>query len=377
MRSDWDKNAVINVKPTDRGFEVIDDLHSLHPFKYLRHKPIRTFKNGEFLQLLKGEADGLLTIQISVHNYDEWLSKVIEYYLSDGYSDSVEQWNIQRRQVVEQCMKDHLVPLMDKYIREKLRVEAQECICKQASKNLLSKVNIGPYRGPDADRYKNDIPRVIAVSHGNGDPKSPTMAVMLNHRGKIVDQITVSNLRDNRNYTQLSDFIRSRKPHVVGVAGYNAETRRLIKHLQTMISEMNQTRESGTSAIDLVVVNDEAARLFKNSSRAQSEFPDQPEVMRYCISLARRLQNPLLEYTGLGRDLLAIQFHPLQSLVSDDLVLFYLERALISVVNDMGVDINAAIQSPHIASSLQYVCGFGPRKAQSILKKIEAIVSTK
>ncbi|KAI9308291.1 SH2 domain-containing protein [Cunninghamella echinulata] len=373
MRTDWDRNAVINVRPTDKGFEIIDDLHSLHPFKYLNNKPIRSFKNGEFLQILKGEANGLLTIQVSVHNYEKWISGIVEYYLSDGYSDSVEQWNIQRRQVVEQCMNDHLIPLMDKYIREKLRVEAQECICKQASKNLLSKVNVGPYRGPDADRYKNNIPRVIAVSHGNGDPKSPTMAVMLNHRGKVVDQITVSNLKDNRHYTQLSDFIRSRKPHVVGVAGYNAETRRLIKHLQTMISEMNQTRESGTSATDLVVVNDEAARLYKNSNRAQLEFPDQPEVMRYCISLARRLQNPILEYTGLGRDLLAIQFHPLQSLVSDDLVLFYLERALISVVNDMGVDINAAIQSPYIASSLQYVCGFGPRKAQSILKKIEAI----
>ncbi|KAI8081499.1 SH2 domain-containing protein [Halteromyces radiatus] len=373
IRRDWEEKAVVIVKPTDKGFNVIDDLHPLHRFKYLRNKPIGTFKNGDFLELLKGESDGLLILQVTIANYESWLAGITEYYLSDGYSESVEQWNLQRKEVLEQCLRDYLVPLMDKYIREKLRVESQESVCKQASKNLLAKINVGPYRGPDTDRHRNSLPRVIAVSHGNGDLKSPTMAVMLNQRGKVLDQIQVPHLKDGRYVSQLDQFIRSRKPHVVGVAGYNAETRRLIKHLQGMISEINQTRESGTGPIDLVVVDDEAARLYKNSKRARDEFPDYPEVMRYCIALARRLQNPVYEYTGLGRDLLAIRFHPSQHLVPDDVLLFYLERSLITVVNDLGVDINAAIHSPYIAASLQYVCGFGPRKAQSILKRIEAI----
>jgi len=53
------------------------------------------------------------------------------------------------------------------------------------------------------------------------------------------------------------------------------------------------------------------------------------------------------------------------------------ERALINVVNVMGVDINEAIISPYIAHTLQYVSGLGPRKAQSILKRIEATVGLK
>jgi transcription elongation factor SPT6 len=375
IRRDWEQRAVVVAKPTDKGFTAIDDLHHLHRFKYLRHKPINTFENGEFLELLKGESDGLLSVEITLADYDSWVATISEYYLSDGYSETVERWNAQRTEVLEQSLKEYLVPLMDKYIREKYRVESQECICKQASKNLLAKINVGPYRGPESDRNRNNLPRVLTVSHGNGDPKSPTMAVMLNQRGKVFDQLQVPNLRDGRYISELDQFIRSRRPQVVGVAGYNAETRRLVKHLQGTISEINQTRESGVGAIDLVVVDDEAARLYKNSRRAQDEFPEFPEVMRYCIALARRLQNPLFEYTGLGRDLLAIRFHPYQNLVSDDLLLFYLERALITVVNDSGVDINAAIQSPYIAASLQYVCGFGPRKAQSILKRIDAIVS--
>ncbi|KAL0092952.1 SH2 domain-containing protein [Phycomyces blakesleeanus] len=371
MRRDWEIRAVVSVQPTDKGFTVIDELHPMHPFKYLREKPISHFVDGQFLQILKGEADNLLTVKIDVAGYDQWLNRIAEFYISDGYSDSVQQWNVQRKDVLELALRDHLVPLMDKYVREKLRMEAQEYLCKAASRSLQAKINIGPFRGPDSDRYKNGIPRVVTISSGNGTMKDPVMAVFVNPRGKVVDQIQVPNLREERHWKDMMDFIRSRKPNVVGVAGYNAETRRLIKHMQTMVSEINQQRDSITGATDLVVVDDEAARLYKNSKRAQEEFADFPEVMRYCIALARRLQNPVLEYVGLGRDLLAIPHHQLQHLVPEDQLFFYLERALINVVNDLGVDLNAAIHSPYLANALQYIAGFGPRKAQSILKKLD------
>ncbi|KAG0166605.1 Transcription elongation factor spt6 [Apophysomyces sp. BC1034] len=372
MRRDWEINAVVNVKPTEKGTRSIGDLHPMHPFKYLREKPVSSFRDGQFLYILKGESDGLLSVTITVPNYNAWFNKIAEYYLSDGYSDTVQQWNDQRKEILEQALKEYLVPMMDKYIREQLRVEAQEHICKAASWSLQSKINVGPFRGPDADRYKNGIPRVIAVSSGNGGPKDPTMAVFVNHRGKVLDHIQVPHLKDEQHWKTMLEFIKSRKPNVVALSGYTAETRRVLKHMQTMVGEINQSKDSGAGTVDLVVVNDEAARLYKNSKRAEEEFGELHEVVRYCISLARRLQNPVLEYVGLGRDLLALRHHEHQHLVPEDLLLFYLERALINVVNDFGVDINAAIHSPYIANALQYVCGFGPRKAQSILKKIDA-----
>lgn len=63
--------------------------------------------------------------------------------------------------------------------------------------------------------------------------------------------------------------------------------------------------------------------------------------------------------------------------VPEEKLLPILERALINVVNVMGVDINEAIESPYIAHTLQYVSGLGPRKAQSIMKRIEATVGLK
>ena len=47
-----------------------------------------------------------------------------------------------------------------------------------------------------------------------------------------------------------------------------------------------------------------------------------------------------------------------------------LERALIEVTNKVGVDINRATRNPYYYSLLPYVSGLGPRKASSVVKKI-------
>ncbi|CAO3647097.1 unnamed protein product [Mucor fragilis] len=372
MRKDWESFATVTVKPTEKGYSVIDELHPMHPFKFLTEKPITEFKDGQFLHILKGESDNLLTITISIADYPAWFNRIATFYVSDAYSDTAQQWNDQRKEIIEQALKEHLMPLMSKYVREKLRIEAQESICQASFENLYSKINVGPFRGAES-HFKSPLPRVVTVSSGNGSVKDPVVAIFVNQRGKVLDQIQVPNLKDERYWKEMSDFIKSKKANVLGVAGYNAETRRVIKHMQTMLSEINQSHEhNGISRMDMVVVDDEASRLYKNSRRAQEEFNEHSETMRYCISLARRLQSPVLEYVGLGRDLLAIHHHDLQYLVPEDTLFFYLERALISVVNDLGFDINAAITSTYHANALQYVCGFGPRKSQSILKKIEA-----
>ena len=51
-----------------------------------------------------------------------------------------------------------------------------------------------------------------------------------------------------------------------------------------------------------------------------------------------------------------------------------LERALVSVVSEVGVDINAAGRLDHMAAVLAYVPGLGVRKAEGIRKKLRAKV---
>lgn len=51
-----------------------------------------------------------------------------------------------------------------------------------------------------------------------------------------------------------------------------------------------------------------------------------------------------------------------------------LERALVNVVNRVGVDINRAVHDPYYQTLLPFVAGLGPRKAQHIVRKVQAIV---
>ena len=48
-----------------------------------------------------------------------------------------------------------------------------------------------------------------------------------------------------------------------------------------------------------------------------------------------------------------------------------IERAFVDAVNLVGVNVNLALTNANAASMLQYVCGFGPRKAQGILKAVQ------
>lgn len=45
-----------------------------------------------------------------------------------------------------------------------------------------------------------------------------------------------------------------------------------------------------------------------------------------------------------------------------------LETEFISQVNEVGVDINRALEFPHTAVLTQFLCGLGPRKAGHLLK---------
>ena len=111
-----------------------------------------------------------------------------------------------------------------------------------------------------------------------------------------------------------------------------------------------------------------------NNQRAQLEHPGLPPLTRYCVALAKYLQNPMKEYAALGKDIISISFHPSQQLVSQEKIAKQLETALVDMVNLCGVDINEAISDPYTANLLPYVCGLGLRKATSVLKAITANV---
>ncbi|KAG0074931.1 Transcription elongation factor spt6 [Linnemannia elongata] len=119
------------------------------------------------------------------------------------------------------------------------------------------------------------------------------------------------------------------------------------------------------------MTNDEVAKLYQSSKRGVEDHPKAYEITRYCISLARTIQSPINEYAATGVDLIGIRLHPLQEFVGADRLRELLDRALVNVINDVGVDINEVVSSPYKALMLPYICGLGTRKAQHLIGIIE------
>lgn len=66
------------------------------------------------------------------------------------------------------------------------------------------------------------------------------------------------------------------------------------------------------------IVDNELAKVYMNSKRAQTDFVDYPLLLRQAISLARRLQDPLPEFCQMctaDDEILCLSYHPLQDQV--------------------------------------------------------------
>lgn len=57
-----------------------------------------------------------------------------------------------------------------------------------------------------------------------------------------------------------------------------------------------------------------------------------------------------------------------QSEVPKEHLMNALSLEFVNRVNEVGVDVNQAIQCPHTAPLIQFVCGLGPRKGSHLLK---------
>ena len=78
------------------------------------------------------------------------------------------------------------------------------------------------------------------------------------------------------------------------------------------------------------------------------------------ISIARRLQDPLVEFSqlcGTEKDILCLRFHPMQEVVGEDQLLEAINLQFINRVNEVGVNINDCAMYNHKSNLVQFVGG--------------------
>lgn len=196
----------------------------------------------------------------------------------------------------------------------------------------------------DETMTKGEIPTVLAVSHGGGDPKRDSViAVYLDAEGHFREHVKLDRLDDPTfggdpaHSEAFKDLLERRRPQVIVVGGFSPNTKRLMGDIRSIAEEVTNTiferneddfeddpklnaqdrsdRRKMRASFETTYVFDDVARIYQNSKRATAEFPELSTLGKYCVALARYVQSPLNEYAALGSDLTALNYHPDQKLV--------------------------------------------------------------
>lgn len=386
VRGAFYSDGVIDCYRTEKGLRKIDEEHPYYEFKYLRNQSIGSLlsRPSLFLRMLKAEDEGLVEVQVHLQNEKGLRNELFRSIESDNFSEVADAWNSLRREVLETSMQK-LFRIIIKGVKENLKTECEAEIARSVREEYAIKLDQAPWKPRGMEL--GTIPRVLALSNGAGNRTDAICWAYVDENGRVLENGKFTDLRvgnpekylaDGKDVAAFVDLVERRKPDVIAVSGWSVETRRLYKDLQEIVDK-NDLRcapyedEDGSERsdkLDVIIANDEVARLYYTSDRAAADHPGIVPLTRYCIALAKYMQSPLKEYAALGRDIISISFHEHQNLLPVEKVLKYLEMAMIETVNLVGVDINEAVQDQYTANLLQYVAGLGPRKASQLLKVI-------
>lgn len=390
FRMNYYMMGVVNCRRTEKGLRKIDEQHPYYELKYLKNQTFSDIANKPeiFLKMLKAEEEGLIEVRVKLQNEQEFRKQLFSEFASDNFSELADAWNDERQKALDLAFTK-LERVITKGVKESMRTECQDSVLKICREEYSKRLDQAPYK--PKGMILGTVPRVLALSNGNGDPaRDPVAWAWVEEDGRVLEHGKFENL--SRNEKAREDFVElvlRRKPDVLGISGFSVDTHKLITSLKDLVEEKGlkgadfedpETGDDRSEPLEIVVVNDEVARLYKDSARAALDHPTFSSLTKYCVALAKYLQNPMKEYAALGKDIVSLSFHPCQHLLPEEKLRRQLETAMVDMVNLCGVDINEAIADSYTATLLPFVCGLGPRKATAVLKTINAnggIVNTR
>ncbi|KJR83147.1 transcription elongation factor SPT6 [Sporothrix schenckii 1099-18] len=376
------QNGLVSCHRTDKGLRRIDEAHPFYEIKYLINQTLADMarRPDVFLKMMRAEEDGLVEVRLVLQNEREFRRQLYTEFASDNFSELADAWNDERQKVLDLAFPK-LDKIIAKGVKDSLRTACQDEVLKSCRDEYSKRLDQAPFKPKGL--VLGTPPRVLTLSNGRGDPsREPVFWTWVEEDGRVLEHGRFGNLaRDEAQRDAFAEVVKRRRPDVVGVSGFSADTHKLLKDLESLISEKGlmgpeyddpETNDYRSDLLEVVIVNDEVARLYKDSPRAVAEHPSLNSMLRYCVALARYLQNPMKEYAALGKDVQSLVFHPCQHLLPAERLAKALESAMVDMVNLCGVDINEAVSDAYTANLLPYVSGLGPRKATAVIKGINA-----
>ncbi|XP_058807123.1 transcription elongation factor SPT6-like [Phymastichus coffea] len=366
------EQAKMSVRPTSKGIAAIGENHPVYTMKYLKGKPVKDLAGDQYLKLSMAQDDRLITIGFSDQVEANYAERAKRLWCRSESSKHVREWDRLRAGSVEAAVAEMLVPELKRELHSTLLAEAKECVTRCCARKIYDWIKTAPYRAACSAEHEDcwDAStglRVMGVAYDDDPAATAAFACTVAPSAACADSYELPDAGTTSDGA-IERAIAASRPHVVAISGASCRAPAIARAFREAIARL--AAEANFPRIAVEIVENGAALVYSTNSQGVAEFPEHPAVLRQAISLARRLQDPLGELSQLcnaDHEILRLELHDLQDQVAredlrDDIYLEFVNR-----VNEVGVDVNRALLTPYFGSLLQFVCGFGPRKARHLL----------
>lgn len=331
LRNQFARQAVITAKVVKGKEEEAIKYRDYFDFS----EPLKRCTSHRLLAIRRGEAEGLLKVNISPDD-DECTERLERMYVRSN-----NECGRQVSEAVRDAYKRLLKPSIETEFSALSKEKADEEAIRVFAGNLRQLL-LAPPLGQK---------RVMGIDPGY---RTGCKIVCLDAQGTLLHNETIYPHPPKKEYN-----ISARKI-VKMVEQYRIEAIAIGNGTASRETEQFITTQCYDRKLQVFVVSEDGASIYSASKIARDEFPEYDVTVRGAVSIGRRLMDPLAELVKI--DAKSIGVGQYQHDVDQALLKKSLDQTVESCVNLVGVNLNTA--SRHL---LTYISGLGPTLAQNIV----------
>ena len=305
-------------------------------------EPLRRCSSHRLLAMRRGEAEGVLRVNISVDD-DECVERLQRYFVHGRGASS---------ELVAVAVADGYKRLLSPSIENEFAASSKEQADDEAIRVFAENLRQLLLAAPLGQK------RVMGIDPGF---RTGCKVVCLDAQGNLLHHEAIFPHPPVRKPAEAADALAAmiERYKIEAIAIGNGTASRETKGFVEMVCAQLSPDDKG-ARVGLFVVSEDGASVYSASKVARDEFPDEDVTVRGAVSIGRRLMDPLAELVKI--DPKSIGVGQYQHDVDQTKLKHSLDQTVESCVNSVGVNLNTA--SVHL---LTYVSGLGPALAKNIV----------
>lgn len=302
-------------------------------------KKISEMPSYAYLAVSRAEVEKQLTVKMQF-SHDKIWEETTSFFYPKKYGTCI----CYVQEACEDGLHRLLIPSLEREIRSDKKRWADEAAIRVFGENLKNLLLTPPIKGMTVLGF---------------DPAFRTWCklAVVDQTGKFLDKTVIYPTEPQKKIDEawetLKKLVDQYKIDLIVIGNGTAS-----RESEKVVSDFIQKYKLNTK---YMITSESGASVYSASKLAQDEYPDLDVTIRWAISIAHRVQDPLAELTKI--DPKSIGVGQYQHDVDQKFLKEKLEEKVEDIVNSVGVDVNTASYT-----LLQYIAGLSEMVAKNVVE---------